>query len=113
MHSIFKHEEALAQMSEIQIDCCFDHDCKLQFVLLKRVESCKNIPCPIVSSSLDSMKPESTCRMLTSPFLFGTNGKKYILKCLCSGPLALCESRSEQIPDRVYIKCQRKRCLFF
>ena len=76
MHSIFKHEEALAQMSEIQIDCCFGHDCKLQFVLLKRVESCKNIPCPIVSSSLDSMKPESTCRMLTSPFLFGTNGKK-------------------------------------
>ena len=99
MHSIFKHEEALAQMSEIQIDCCFGHDCKLQFVLLKRVESCKNIPCPIVSSS--------------SIFLFGTNGKKYILKCLCSGPLALCESRSEQIPNRVYIKCKRKRCLFF
>ena len=44
MHSIFKHEEALAQMSEIQIDCSFGHDCKLQFVLLKRVEICKSIP---------------------------------------------------------------------
>ena len=44
--------------------------------------------------------------MLTSPFLFGTNGKKYILNLLCSEPLALCVSRSEQIPKRVY-------CLFF
>ena len=31
-------------MSEIQIDCSFGHDCKLQFVLLKRVEICKSIP---------------------------------------------------------------------
>ena len=39
--------------------------------------------------------------------------KKYILKLLCSEPLALCESRSEQIPNGVYFKCQRNRCLFF
>ena len=51
--------------------------------------------------------------MLTSPFLFGTNGKKYILKLLCSEPLALCESRSEQIPNGVYFKYQKNRCLFF
>ena len=41
MLSISKHEEALPQMSEIQIDFCFGHDCKLQFVLLKQVGSCK------------------------------------------------------------------------
>ena len=27
MHTIFKHEEALPQMSEIQTDFCFGHDC--------------------------------------------------------------------------------------
>ena len=27
MHTIFKHEEALPQMREIQTDFCFGHDC--------------------------------------------------------------------------------------
>ena len=27
MHTIFKHEEALPRMSEIQTDFCFGHDC--------------------------------------------------------------------------------------
>ncbi|KAJ7319170.1 hypothetical protein OS493_036570 [Desmophyllum pertusum] len=35
------------------------------------------------------------------------------LKCFCSEPLVLCESRSEQNPGRMYFKCQKNRCKFF
>ena len=34
MHTIFKHEEALPQMREIQTDFCFGHDCASYFYQL-------------------------------------------------------------------------------
>ena len=92
---------------------CFIHDCKLEKVTSQT--GWEYVKCPMsdcfIFTGLDKVNHYLENAQQQIPVWYRWNKEK--LKCFCSEPLVLCESRSEQNPNRMYFKCQRNRCKFF
>ena len=92
---------------------CFIHDCKLEKGTSQT--GWEYVKCPMsdcfIFTGLDKVNHYLENAQQQIPVWYRWNKEK--LKCFCSEPLVLCESRSEQNPKRMYFKCQRNRCKFF
>ena len=92
---------------------CFIHDCKLEKGTSQT--GWEYVKCPMsdcfIFTGLDKVNHYLENAQQQIPVWYRWNKEK--LKCFCSEPLVLCESRSEQNPNRMYFKCQRNRCKFF
>ena len=92
---------------------CFFHDCKLEKCTSQTGWEYVRCPMPdcFIFTGLD--KVNSYLKNVQSQIPVWCKRDKEKLKCFCSEPLVLCQSRSEKNPDRMYFKCQRNRCKFF
>lgn len=92
---------------------CFIHDCKLEKCTSQT--GWEYVKCPMydcfIFTGLDKVNRYLKYVQDQIPVWYKWNKEK--LKCFCSEPLVLCESRSEQNPGRMYFKCQKNRCKFF
>ncbi len=92
---------------------CFFHDCKLEKCTSQT--GWEYVRCPTsdfcIFKGLDKVNSYLKNVQSQIPVWFKRDKEK--LKCFCSEPLVLCQSRSEKNPDRMYFKCQRNRCKFF
>ena len=115
MHSLRPYREDECKPPKVQEPGmeCFFHDCKLE----KRVS--KNgweyVRCPredcVIFCGVDQIDYylENAQRGLITWYRW--NADK--LRCFCSLPLTLCESKSDKNPFRMYFKCKKNTCNFF
>lgn len=92
---------------------CFIHDCKLEKCTSQT--GWEYVKCPMsdcfIFTGLNRVNDYLKNVQDQIPTWYKWNKDK--LKCFCSHPIVLCQSRSEKNPDRIYFKCQRNRCNFF
>ncbi|KAJ7391137.1 hypothetical protein OS493_020164 [Desmophyllum pertusum] len=86
---------------------CFIHDCKLEKCTSQtgwEYAKCPMYDC-FIFTGLDKVNRYLKYFQDQIPVWYKWNKEK--LKCFCSEPLVLCESRSEQNPGKMYFKCQK------